>query len=351
MYDIVKIASADYATKGASSLPDVPEIAAATLKRKFDEISLDVIIPKTNEVIDRCNDLKTIAEQTGQVTQEQIQSWTAAAALAATALQPADISTLNSITEILTHNNAGAHNAFYRGKSLGTAVTEDQWTVIGNGTFTDIYPGDYWTIDDRVYLVGGCDYWYGTGDTNCTTHHLIIIPAINLIAPDGTNKLLNSTDTATGAYVGTNFYKGTGNNTAKADCTSIIDSAFGSAHILTHREYLKNAITNNYESAGAWYDSTLELPSEEMVYGHKVFGNALNGTNLAHSYTNSINQLPVFAHNPALISNRSCYWLRDVVGSASFTRVSEDGQCSRAIASNTDGGIRPVFGICAEVSA
>lgn len=43
-------------------------------------------------------------------------------------------------------SNAGFHNSVYRGKYLGTAVTDTQWTAIGNGTFEDLYIGDYWTI-------------------------------------------------------------------------------------------------------------------------------------------------------------------------------------------------------------
>lgn len=70
MDDIVKIQSSDYATKGISPLPDVPEMTAAALKRKFDEIALDLLIPKINEVIERANDLRTIAEQSGQVSYE-----------------------------------------------------------------------------------------------------------------------------------------------------------------------------------------------------------------------------------------------------------------------------------------
>ena len=39
----------------------------------------------------------------------------------------------------LLFNNAGAHNAIYRGKNLGTRVTAEQWAVITAGTFDDLY--------------------------------------------------------------------------------------------------------------------------------------------------------------------------------------------------------------------
>ena len=74
---ISRIDSSDYASKGASSLPDVPQLSADDLKRKFDEINLDLVIPKLNALIDYVNDLATIAETSGQVTVSQINAWTA----------------------------------------------------------------------------------------------------------------------------------------------------------------------------------------------------------------------------------------------------------------------------------
>ena len=49
----------------------------------------------------------------------------------------------------LLFNNAGAHNAIYRGKSLGSTVTTAQYSAINAGTFDDLYIGDYWTIGLR----------------------------------------------------------------------------------------------------------------------------------------------------------------------------------------------------------
>ena len=193
MDDIVKIQSSDYATKGISPLPDVPEMTAAALKRKFDEIALDLLIPKINEVIERANDLRTIAEQSGQVSYEQIQSWTAAALLAATALQPADLNTLTALTEVLTHNNAGSHNSIYRGKSLGSSVTAAQYDAISDGTFAGLYIGDYWTINEVSWRIAAFDYWYGAGDTACTTHHALIVPD----AAIASNIAMNSTNITT----------------------------------------------------------------------------------------------------------------------------------------------------------
>lgn len=71
----------------------------------------------------------------------------------------------------------------------------------------------------------------------------------------------------TGAYVGSDFYTGNNDITGKSTMMNAINNAFGSDHILTHKEHLANAVTNGYESAAAWYDSTAELMTERMVYG------------------------------------------------------------------------------------
>ena len=53
----------------------------------------------------------------------------------------------------LLFNNAGAHNAIYRGKSLGSTVTTAQYAAIKAGTFDDLYIGDYWTIGGVNYRI------------------------------------------------------------------------------------------------------------------------------------------------------------------------------------------------------
>ena len=167
-----------------------------------------------------------------------------------------------------------------------------------------------------------------------------------MIVPDSnlTSGGLNSTNITTGAYVGSDFYTGNNSNTMKSTMNTAINNAFGSGHILSHREYLANATTSGYQSAGAWYDSTADLMTEQMVYGGKVFGSRSAGTNIPADYTIGHAQLPLFALDHARICNRALWWLRDVVSAASFAYVYTDGYADCYIASNGN-GIRPAFGI------
>ncbi len=241
------------------------------------------------------------------------------------------------------NNNAGFHNSIYRGKNLGSAVTSDQYAAISAGTFDNLFIGDYWTINSITWRIAAFDYWLHCGDTECTTHHVLIVPDSNLLNGDGSSThWMNKTDITTGGYVGSDFYTGSNSNTGKSQCISKVNSAFGSAHILSHRELLCNAVNNGSPSGWAWYDSTVEMMNESMVYGERAWGGqAANGYNVGNSKT----QLPLFAFDPSKITNRADWWLRDVVSSAAFARVSGDGGAAYGSASATWVGVRPAFAI------
>ncbi|SDC69476.1 hypothetical protein SAMN04487864_11522 [Succiniclasticum ruminis] len=236
-------------------------------------------------------------------------------------------------------NNAGYHNSVYRGKSLGSSVTAAQWASIKAGTFEDLFIGDYWTINSVNWRIAAFDYWLNCGDTNCTAHHVVIVPDSNL-----TSCKMNDTNITTGAYIGSDYYKGTNGNTGKATAQTAINNAFGSGHILNHREHLQNAVTNGYESAGTWYDSTFELMTERMVYGCDIFHNTMNGTNIPNWYSIDKSQLPLFALEPSRITNRANWWLRDVVSASNFANVNGAGDANHYGASNSF-GVRPAFAI------
>ena len=242
--------------------------------------------------------------------------------------------------------NAGFHNSLYRGKSLGSSVSAAQYAAISAGTFDGMFIGDYWTIGGVNYRIAAFDYWYNHGDTACTTHHVVVIPDSNLLSGNGsTTHWMNATDTTAGGYVGSDFYTGNNSNTGKATIRSTIQSAFGSGHILTHREYLTNAVSSGRPSAGGWYDSDVEIPNERMVYGNAPFSPVSDGTNIPANYTIDNAQLPLFAHNHLHICNRADWWLRDPVSGSRFAYVGSYGACGYYGASYTWVGVRPVFGI------
>lgn len=220
----------------------------------------------------------------------------------------------------------------FRGKNLGTALTAVQKAAIKDGSFKGMFLGDYWSIGGRIWRIVDMDYWYNCGDTAFTSHHLVIMPDEALY-----NAQMNTTNITTGGYVGSEMYK---NNLANAK--TIVNAAFQGS-VLTHREHLCNAVTNGKQSGGAWFDSSIELPSEIMMYGHIHFGNASDGNTIPNIYIPSKTQLALFMVCPRFIVNRSYnQWLRDVVSSASFAGVAGNGNASCSYASASS-GVRPVF--------
>ena len=228
-------------------------------------------------------------------------------------------------------DNSGAHNAIYRGKHLGSSVTSAQYNAISSGRFDDLYVGDYWTIDGVNYRVAAFDYYLNCGDTKCTTHHIVLVPDTNLY-----NTVMNNSDTTTGGYVGSKMYT-EGLEQAK----TTIKAAF-SGHVLSHRVYLINAVTDGHPSAGTWCDSEVDLMDEQMVYGGAIFMPIANGSTVYTNYRVEKSQLPLFAHEPSRICNRSTWWLRDVVTASLFANVSNYGNANYNYADYSY-GVRPAF--------
>lgn len=239
---------------------------------------------------------------------------------------------VNTILEQLTYDNAGAHNSIYRGKNLGTTVTEEQWEAISSGTFTDLYIGDYWVIGGVNWRIAAFDYYLNCGDTSFTKHHAVIVPDTCLY-----NAQMNTTNVTTGAYKGSAMY--TANLT---QAKSTINSAFGSSHVLSHRIYLSNATSNGRASAGEWTDSTVDLMCEHMVYGSGIFSPVSDGSNVPNNYRVEKGQLPLFALEPSRICNRAAWWLRDVITAAYFASVDGSGGAGYGDASYSR-GVRPAF--------
>lgn len=241
----------------------------------------------------------------------------------------------------LLFNNAGAHNAIYRGKSLGSTVTTAQYAAIKAGTFDDLYIGDYWTIGGVNYRIAAFDYYLNSGDTNCTTHHVVIVPDTCLYNAQMHNTSSGgwengAANTTAGGYVGSDMYK---SNLEQAKTT--IKSAF-SGHVLKHRINLTNAVANGRASGGAWCDSEVDLMCEHMVYGSGIFSPVSDGSNVPANYCVEKSQLPLFQHEPSRICNRNNWWLRDVITASGFADVGGNGNAYYGAASFSL-GVRPAF--------
>ena len=235
---------------------------------------------------------------------------------------------IDSVRNVLA-DGAAAHNCIYRGKNLGTSVTAEQYAAISSGKFTDLYIGDYWVINGVTYRIAAFDYYYNCGDTNFTKHHAVIVPDTSLYKAQ-----MNTSNVTTGGYTGSAMYK---SNLAQAKTT--IKAAFGSAHVLTKRELLTNAVNGNTPSGWAWFDSDVELMNEVQAYGSVAWGaHDGNGYNVA----SGDGQFPLFMFDRTKLHNREDYWLRDVASAAYFSHVNNSGHADYGGASSSL-GVRPAF--------
>ena len=254
----------------------------------------------------------------------------------------------------MLQNGAGAHNAIYRGKNLGAQYTVDQiCAMISNGTFSDIFIGDYFDVSINTELGGAetvrcviadLDTFLQNGDTGVTKHHAVIVPkdCFKTLAK------MNDTNVTTGGYTGSKMY---------TDNLPVYASALQTAlnnHIISHRSLLTNAVSTTgnsnagagftgYASNWSWYDVTLSLMSEIQLYGSTVLSSSFYDTGERNT------QFNLFRHNPAMKiagkghgGSRYWYWLSAVVSASAFALCGSYGFSNIGDAS-AEGCVRPYF--------
>ena len=257
-------------------------------------------------------------------------------------------------------NGPEAHNAMWGGRDISDAFNNGTVSRrIADGTFRDIFPGDYITkqvtipkvlADDGTtelfaggtltvnWVIADCDYWINKGETAMTAHHVAIVPQQPIF-----NARMNSTNTTEGGYKGSEMYR----NIIPACATGIV-SAFGSEHILTFRDLIVNNINASGISlsnsalvgvsalgSGQWVYAQCNLIGEHMVYGHSVWSSG------GENQMIQTRQMSAFRLSEKLINyNRQWWWLRDVVSSAAFALVYGYGLADTSAASGVT-GVRP----------
>jgi hypothetical protein len=245
-------------------------------------------------------------------------------------------------------DSAAAHNAIYRGKDLTAYFNSGEMsTAIADGSFRNIYPGDYITktitIDGTTYsnmkfIVMDLDYHLHCGDTETTAHHVVIMPEEALGSAQ-----MNTEHTTAGGYLGSKMW-----TEHMPKVTAGFEAAFGAAHILEHREVLSNAMDANLKPSGyngwsgassgwAWVSVKANLANENMVYGAPVVSSSFYDTGECNS------QLAAFRLNHGLIcSKRYWWWLRSVAFASAFCGVGDYGGATHGGGAAYSTGVRPI---------
>ena len=229
---------------------------------------------------------------------------------------------MSTIAGVLLQPGAATHNAIYRGECLGNTITDEQATAIAEGSFEDLFIGDYWTMGGVNYRIADFDYWYRTGFPEASRvekHHTVIVPDTSIATGQ-----MNGSNTTSGGYRNS-LMKSKLNNTISALPPEI------RSRLLVH-----NALLD-----GAWTEISVDPMNEIMVYGCYILADNSN------KQTSENRQLSLFRMSPQARYAGGNYWLRNYANATEFTLVSYYGDASKDAATSTY-GIRPVFAIRGE---
>lgn len=179
-------------------------------------------------------------------------------------------SLLNIISPINNRN-------IYRGKYLGSSLTEAQSAEIYNGTFKDMFIGDYWTIDGMDYVIADIDYFYSRGNVN-TVHHLVLMPRFpmdfaSMCETDEHGSYQWSAEEEFGSsrpsYLSTTMYA-----TEMETIISTLESVFDDALMemeTTKVDAVYDSDHNGFPISSHNIVTKASLLSEPMVYGHNAY--------------------------------------------------------------------------------
>lgn len=226
------------------------------------------------------------------------------------------------------------HGSFFRGKNLGSSITNSQKAAIRDGSFDELFVGDYWLMGGHKWRIVDINYWKATGDNTRMLYspHLVIMPDTSLYEA----KMSNSTSNAmANGFIGTDMYK-----TNLGSAKSMVSNLFGDM-LITRRQLLTNEYNTHMDIMSYnWYDTTIEIPDEIMMIGRYSVTHDLARIDGTHGR----GQLALFRLAPEFLVTTS-YWLRDITGlNYAVKMFGSNGYISADKCDNL-GGVRPAFAI------
>lgn len=248
---------------------------------------------------------------------------------------------------------------FYRGKNLGTNITNAQKTAIQNGSFDGMFLGDYWTINSRKWIIADFDYWYNRQKINngglITYHHLVAIPdkpLMNCIFYNGNNN--PNTAGLFYCYGNSALLK-----THLATAQSYAEQDFGAMlKDLGKRLYSGNGIripandSNGsrfyiYDNSDSFSETNINtkvlIMNGAMALGYPLTGKfSINDINYGDRMDET--QLALFKVKRDCLktSDRKRYWLRDMYDQRPYI-IDYDGEINYIYPNDSTIGVRPVI--------
>lgn len=241
------------------------------------------------------------------------------------------------------------HRNTFRGKNLGTSYTDEQKSAVQNGTFEDLYVGDYWTINGFTWRIADIDYFYNQGFVHDDivdiqkNHHLVIFPDVGLFRSKMEDSPYNR------GYTGCNFY-----TNKSIQTVSLLKQAFG--------DFITDlyAVVNSSEKDTILATLPFMLPLNIWLRGYGInTNNPYNrDTNIGFQFRSlaSNGQMALFRLQPNYIKldnttsinidNETSYWMGDyytLESRGGFGKTNSIGFSWWDWSDSSEHYIRPIF--------
>lgn len=253
----------------------------------------------------------------------------------------------------LRNNDFRGDDLFIRGLTM-----DDIYDRIADGSFEDIYVGDYIPISGTFTAptpsggtqsvsystklrVAGINTYLATGATLFDKNHIVMIPDDTII----------NTPMCIGAYTTGGFKKSFVYLAVFPALATHFKEKFGS-HLLARNVLLSSAMQNELNSSShsylkgcsissEWSDEYVMLPTEIELFGCSIWSSSPYDIGIGNR------QLPLFRLAPEYITKqRQHYWLSAVASEEQFCYVDADGACGYIAADHTPNiGLRPILTI------
>lgn len=291
--------------------------------------------------------------------------------------------------------NAANHNGIYRGKDLTNIYTvEEIYERVHNGTFEDLYLGDYFTVNittdlystftgtafesgvtyyersgadlnnwiytpttDTTYdsnktyytmqtitedvdlMIAAFDYYFRKGWWDLETHHIVLIPRKYKL---DTKSAINLIDTTDGGYFNSHMHQTTLPCYAKSFKVAL------NGHLLLHRTRLTTATdadmlsmagggTVGASSGSTWERTELQLMNEIQVTGTMIYSSSYLEAGVDYKI------FPLFNFVSTVIDiQNTTFWTRTIVSKEKYLAINNLGMLSTG-APSLDFGVCPII--------
>ena len=211
-------------------------------------------------------------------------------------------------------DGADSHRRYYRGEDITAAFDDGSFSAsVADGTFYDIFPGDYIRKKITVpavantetstyevkFVIADLDAAMNRGNPRVTAHHAIIVPAKPVF-----DAYMNPTDINKGGYAGSYMHK-----TVMPAFAKGLIGAFGAEHLL-------KCSFDGSDRTSAPLSCTCRLMTLSMVFGQTLPSNGWDWSYYVKDKCMGGEQLAAFSLHPELRGQNMWYWVSDLPSSS-----------------------------------